>query len=68
MDIMEVLNDNQGVLSALSLIVSLLGFSGIGIAIRTTNKQSQRGGRDSINQQAQNGGLNQNAKGNIKNN
>lgn len=62
------LNANQGVIGFLSLLVAIIGFFVVNKNIKNVNKQSQKGGDNSINQQAQNNGKNQNAKRDITNN
>ena len=63
----EILNNNQGVLSFLSLIITIVGFFIVNKNIKVNNKQAQRSGNNGINQQAQNHGINQNAKRDITN-
>jgi len=67
-EIMNWLNLNQGVIGFLALIVAIIGFLVVNKSIKTINKQNQKGGDKSINQQAQNNGINQNTKRDIHNN
>lgn len=62
------LNTNQGVIGFLSLVVTILGFLVVNKNIKNVNQQTQKSGDKSINQQAQNNGINQNAKRDITNN
>lgn len=66
-EILNWLNVNQGVTGFLSLLAAVVGFFVINKSIKMVNKQRQKGGNCSINQQANNG-KNQNAKRDITNN
>lgn len=65
--IIEWLNNNQGVIGALSLIVSTSGFFIVTNRIQKISTQSQKSWKDSVNQQSQSGGISQNAGKNIHN-
>ena len=67
-EIINWLNVNQGVIGFLSLVVTIIGFFVVTKSIKVINRQSQKGGDSSLNQQAQNSGINQNAKRDITNN
>lgn len=64
----EILNNNQGVLSLLSLIITIVGFFIVNKNIKVSNKQTQRNGNNGVNQQAQSRGINQSARRDLTNN
>lgn len=55
------LNLNQGLIGFLSLLVTLVGFFVVNSNIKVIYRQSQKSGDKGVNQQAQKGGVNQNA-------
>ena len=61
-EILIWLNANQGVIGLLSLLVTIIGFFWVKNSIKTVNKQNQKGGVGSLNQQSQNSSVNQNIK------
>lgn len=67
-DFINWLNHIQGLIGFLSLLVSLVGFVVVNSSIKVLNRQSQKSGSKGVNQQAQNGGINQNSAGNATSN
>jgi len=57
-EFITLLNDNQGVIAVLVLVATFFVAKNF---IKKSNKQSQKTGDSGVNQQAQSGGVNQNA-------
>lgn len=63
----DLLNANQWVIGLFSLLVAIIGFFSVTTRIQKISTQSQKTWDNSVNQQAQTGGIAQNAGRNIRN-